>query len=142
MKNLLLPDIFLLSQNALSDGSLNGGLEFVPSGFVLNPGKDRGYERNHLEDTGFVLGNSAGTHIELLIFIELAHSGSVGALHVISIDFQLRLGLCLGTLGNDEIMVRLVCLGLLGIRSHNYLSVELDIGLAGRDTVEKLVRST
>ena len=42
--NLLLPDIFLLSQKALSDGSLNGGLKFFPSGFVLNLGKDRGDE--------------------------------------------------------------------------------------------------
>ena len=69
MKNLLLPDIFLLSQKALSDGRLNGGLKLFPSGFVLNLGKDRGDERNHLKDTGLILRNSAGTHIELLILI-------------------------------------------------------------------------
>ena len=49
-----------------------------------------------LKYPGLVFRDSAGTHIELLILIELAHSCAVGAFHIVGIDFQLGLGLGVG----------------------------------------------
>ena len=58
-----------------------------------------------------LLGESARAHIKNLLRIHLPHRGSMSALHVVSINFQLRLGVDRGVIGEQQILV-----GLLGIR--------------------------
>ena len=53
------------------------GGEFLPSiPFRKNIQNGR-YERNHLQDLGFILGNASGPHVELLVFIQLASTRAV-----------------------------------------------------------------
>ena len=60
-----------------ADGSFDIRREGGTNILVSDIGQNRSDERNHLQHFGLVFRDSAGTHIELLIFIELADSRPV-----------------------------------------------------------------
>ena len=66
----------------------------------------------------------------------------MGTFHVVGIDLELRLGVDLGVLAYEYIVVRLVCLGLLGIGCYSYPAMEGSMGTAPGNTVEQLPRDT
>ena len=120
-------------------GSLDGRCHLAAQSLVTDLCQDRGYERNHLQDTSLIFRNTAGAHIKLLILIQLPYSRAMRTLHVIGIDFQLRLGLSFRAMRNHQVMIRLVRLCLLRVRRHDYLPVELHVRMPGSDSIEKLV---
>src|SRR3954467_6763137 len=69
----------------------NGGGQCVAGRLVLH--RVDGFLREGLgqHGAGGGGGNAAGAQVEELVLVQLAHRGSVGALHVVGVDFQLRL---------------------------------------------------
>ena len=115
------------------------GGEFLPAiPFRENIQHGR-YEGNHLQDLGFILWNASGSHVELLVFIQLAYGSSMRTFHVIGIDFQLRLCVNPCSIGKEEVVVFLICFRDLGIRVHDYPAVESRPRLAGNYSLEKLM---
>ena len=62
---------------------------------------------------GLAVANATGAQIEQSIFVELADGGSVRTLDVVGVDFELGLGVDLGRLREQEVLVGLVGVGFL-----------------------------
>ena len=57
------------------------------------------HEGKHQQQTGFLFGYAALAHIEEGVFVKLSYCGTVAALHIVSINLQLRLGVHAGFAG-------------------------------------------
>ena len=73
--------------------------------------------------------DAPGSEIEGHPLVELSHRGAVGALHVVSVNLELRLGINLHVRGEQEIGVGLVGIGLLGARMNEDPAVEDPLAL-------------
>jgi len=62
-----------------------------------------------------------------------------GAFHVVGVDLELRLGVGTRFVGEEQVFVGLLGVGLLRIRAHEDASVEDALRFAGEDAVEILV---
>ena len=63
--------------------------------------------------------DAAGAQVEDRVLIELADGRPVGALHVVGIDLELRLGVDLRLVGEQQVLVGLLGVGLLGVLVHD-----------------------
>ena len=75
-------------------------------------------EGEHQQHAGFFQGDAALLHVEQSRVVQLAYGGSVAALHVVGIDFKLRLCVHPGVAGGAKVAVGLLRRGMLGPRSH------------------------
>src|SRR4029450_3480895 len=82
--------------------------------------------------------DSATLHIEERQLIYPTNSGAVRALHIVGEDLQLRLGVDLGALGEQQRVVRLLPVCLLCDGMHVHLAVEYAVRLAIEDAFVQL----
>src|SRR5579863_2480790 len=76
--------------------------------------------------------------VEQSVFFNLADGRAVGALHVVGVDFQLRLGVDLRIVGKQKITVGLLGVGLLRVLVYHDAAVENAVGMAVQDSVVEL----
>ena len=82
--------------------------------------------------------DSARAQIEQSILIDLADRRAMGALHVIGMDLQLRLGVNSRVIGEQQIAVRLFGVGLLRVLMDNDAPVEYSMRLRIQNSVVEL----
>ena len=75
-------------------------------------------------------------------FVELANGGAMGAADVVGEDFQLRLGVNDGVLGQQQRLVGLLGIGLLGILADEDLAVEDAVSAIAEDALVNLMART
>ena len=82
--------------------------------------------------------DAARPQVEQSIFFDLADGRTVGALHVVGVDFQLRLGVNLRVVGKQQVAVRLLGVGFLRVFVHDDAAVENPVRMAIQDSVVEL----
>ena len=65
-------------------------------------------------------GDAALLHVEDGVLVELTDGGAVATLHVVAVDFELRLGVNLGGVGCHHIAVALIGFYLVCTLCHEY----------------------
>src|SRR5262249_45848349 len=88
---------------------------------------------------GLLLADAARLQIEDLFLIELANARSVRALDIIGVNLQLRLGVDHCIVRQQQRLVGLACVRLLGILVDVNLAVEDAAGPAIKDALVKLM---
>ena len=111
----------------------------LPQAFDAHLLDDIVCEGHHEQHAGFGFGYSSRTHVEKGVRVELAGRCAVAALHVVGIDFELRLGIDVGLLGGAEVAVGLYGRGLLGALPHENAAVEDPRGRVFEYIFEELV---
>ena len=81
----------------------------------------------------------AGAQIENGLVVQLADRRAVGAFHVVGVDLQLRLGVGGGVVGEQQVLVGLLGVGLLRDGPDEDATVEDALGFVVEDAVEILV---
>ena len=88
---------------------------------------------------GLVQADAARAQVEDRFVVELADRGAVRAFHVVGEDLQLRLGVDGRVVGQQQRLVGLLGVGLLGVLADEDLAVEDAAGLAVEDALVQLV---
>src|SRR5262249_48229265 len=83
--------------------------------------------------------NATRAQIEQSLIGKLADGGSVRALDVVGVDFELRLGVDLGIVRQEQCFVGLLGIGLLSVLRHANLAVEYASGLPIKHALVELV---
>ena len=96
---------------------------------------DEGLDQQRL---GLRAGNAARAQIEQQVLVELAGGRAVAALHVVGEDFQLRLVVGLGLLGQHQRVRGHLGVGLLRARPHDDLALEHAAALVVEHGLEHL----
>src|SRR5262249_27657710 len=81
------------------------------------------------------LRHSAGTQVEQRVFVDLPDGGAVSALDVVGVDFQLRLGVDLRLVAQQQVAVGLLGVGLLCSLMDNDAAMEYAARLFVQDAV-------
>src|SRR5262249_18120411 len=84
------------------------------------------------------LFDAARAHIEEGVLLDLADGGAVSALHVVGVDLELGLGVDLRVVGEQQVAVGLLGVGLLRVRVNDDAPVEDAVGALVEDAVIKL----
>ena len=71
-------------------------------------GSHRRKEGKHLQHLRVFFRNAARTHVKTGILVQAADGGTVGAFHVVGVDFQLGSRLNMGTFRQEDIVVFLI----------------------------------
>ena len=87
--------------------------------------------RGHLVD-------SARAQIEERVFLDLADGRAVRALHVVGVDFELRLGVDLRRVGKQQVAIGLLGVGLLRVLVHDDAAVKDAVRAVIENAVVKL----
>ncbi len=95
-------------------------------------------EGHEQEATRGNLVDAARAQVEESVFFDLANGGAVGALDVVGVDFKLGLGIDLRLIGEKQVAISLLRVGLLGVFMHHDAAVEYPVGLAVEDAVVEL----
>ena len=98
---------------------------------LAGEGDEQELARGHLVD-------AARAQVEQGVPLDLADGGPVGALHVVSVDLQLRLGVDLRVIGKQQVAVGLLGVGFLRILVHDDAAVEDAVCVAIEDPVVEL----
>jgi hypothetical protein len=85
---------------------------------------------------GFI--NSSRLQIEKRRLLDLTDGCSVGTLHVVGIDFELRLGIDLGIVRKQQVPVRLLGIRLLRVFVHHDATMEDSMRMSVENTVVEL----
>ena len=88
---------------------------------------------------GLVARQAARLQVEQRVFVELADGGAVGALHVVGEDLELRVGVDLRVVREQQRPIGLLGVGLLRVGTHEDAAVEHRLRLAGQDALVELV---
>ena len=99
-------------------------VEAVAEGLELHVVDDLVDEGVLQQELGLVEGDAALTHVEEGGVVELAYGGAVGALHVVCIDLEHRLGVHTGFLRGRQVLIRHLRRGLLGSMPHQHAACE------------------
>jgi len=75
-------------------------------------------------DAGGFGGNAAAAEVEQLFGVDFADGGAVAAFAVVGVDLQLRLAVHLGVWAEQQGLVHLVAVGLLGSAGDFDLALE------------------
>ena len=81
-------------------------------------------ERLDQQRLGFGVRNAARLEIEQQVLVEIARGRAVAALHVVGVDFELRLVVGLGVFRQQQRVRRHLGVGLLRVRPHDDLALE------------------
>src|ERR1039458_6793661 len=82
----------------------------------------------------FPLANAARLQVEQRFAIQLADSGAMRAAHVIGIDLQLRLGIHHRIVGEHQILIGLLGIGLLRVFADDDFAIEDGVRLARQNS--------
>ena len=82
--------------------------------------------------------DAAAAQIEDRVLVELADGGAVAALDVVGEDLELRLGVDLRVVGQQQVLVHLLRVALLRVRAHEHLAVEDAGGALVEDALVEL----
>ena len=82
--------------------------------------------------------DSARAQIEQRIFFHLADGRAVRALHVVGVNFELRLGVDLRVIGKQQVAVGLLGVGFLRVLVHDDAAVKHAVRVAVEDAVVEL----
>jgi len=82
--------------------------------------------------------DSSRSQVEQGILVHLADRRTVGALHIIGVDLQLRLGIDLRVVREQQIAVRLLGVGLLRVLVDHNATVENAVRMPIENSVVKL----
>ena len=93
----------------------------------------------HEQGACFRFGDSAGTQVKESVCIQLSYGAPVRTLDVVGKNLQLRLGIDLRTIVQQQVIVLLIGEGLLCLRTHHDLPVEHPVGTAVVDSFVHLV---
>src|SRR4051794_4977065 len=97
---------------------LDQPFELHPYGLERNLADDLGGKRIPQQSFGLSSGHSTTLGIEERDVVQAPDCGTVGALYVIRKDLELRLGVDSGGVTQQEIPIRLLCVGLLRFRAN------------------------
>src|SRR5690554_1292831 len=86
-------------------------------------------ERHGQQYVGLPATDASGNQVEHGSFIQLADGSTVGALDVIRVDFQFRLGVDFGTVGQQQVLVVHIRVGLLGVLVDMNPAIKHRVGL-------------
>lgn len=92
-----------------------------------------------LQDAGFGYRDAACPHVEEFVRIEPSDGRAVAAFHIIGIDLQLRPGIGLGGVADQQVVVGLVGLRLLRVRDDPDQAVEMRQAAVVENPFEYLV---
>src|ERR1051325_10320215 len=81
---------------------------------------------------------AARAQVKERIVLYLANSCAVGALHIVSVDFKLRLGIDLRVIGKQQVAVGLLGVRLLGVFMNDNPAMENAVSLPVQNPVVKL----
>src|SRR5688572_7966190 len=97
-----------------------------------------GFGREGGDEQGTRLGkrNAARAQIEDEVLVQIAGGRAVSADYVVGIDFELRLGVELGSRRKQQSVARLLAIGLLGVPPDHHLALEHAAGLVVHDALE------
>ena len=93
---------------------------------LAGEGIEQQLARGHLVD-------AARTQIEQRVLLDLADGRAVRALHVVGVDLQLRLGVDLRVIGEQQVAVGLLGVGLLRVFVHDDAAVKNAVRVARRE---------
>src|ERR1051326_9586857 len=96
-------------------------------------------ERVDQEAARLVLADAAGPQIEERLGVQLADGGAVGAAHVVGENLQLGFGIDDRVVGEDQVLVGLLGIGLLGVLADNDAAVENRVGFAVQNPLVEFV---
>jgi hypothetical protein len=89
---------------------------------------------------GLSVGNASASKIKHLLSVELADRSAVATFHVVREYFQLGLRVNLGVRRQQQGLVHLVAVGLLGTPSNLDLALENAVGTTGEHVLDGLAR--
>src|SRR5664279_5140943 len=96
-------------------------------------------ERVGQQAAGLALADAARLQVEQGFGVELADGGAMGAAHIVGEDLQLGFGIHHGVVGEDQVLIGLLGIGLLGVLADDDLAVEYGVGLAVEDALVEFV---
>ena len=79
-------------------------------------------ETQHFSRCGFI--NTTRTQIKDLLRVQLSDGGTVTALDIIGVNFQLGLGVDLGITGEHQIVIGQLCIAVLCLLVDQYAAIE------------------
>src|ERR1700722_6102209 len=122
----------------VADEPVDVGLNGIPFYFF------RDVEGKGIDEQGPCGGlpYTTGPEVEKRIFAKLPHGCAMAAFHVVGIDLEFRLGIDGRFLADDEVIVLLEGVCLLGVLVYKDLAVEDTGGLFEQDTLVELVTET
>src|SRR5450759_252689 len=88
---------------------------------------------------GLAFADAARLQVEERFAVELADGGAMGAAHIVGEDLQLGFGIHHGVVGEDQVLVSLLGIGLLGVLADDDFAVEDGVCLAVEDALVELV---
>src|ERR1035437_1985426 len=88
---------------------------------------------------GLAFADAARLQVEERFAVELADGGAMGAAHIVGEDLQLGFGIHHGVVGEDQVLVSLLGIGLLGVLADDDFAVEDGVRLAVEDALVELV---
>ncbi len=114
-------------------------LELGPQGIDPDAADDVVGEGIGQQPAALVAADAPCPQVKQLFLVELADAGAMGTLHVVGVDFQLRFGVNDGIVGQQQRLVGLLGVGLLGVGVNVNLAVEDAAGPAVEDALVQLV---
>ena len=91
----------------------NQFIQFLAHGSAFHAFNNLAGKRMDQHPSRRVLANAAGAQIKNALIVQLANGRAMRALHVVGVNFKLRLGVGAGVVGEQEIFVRLLRVGFL-----------------------------
>src|ERR1035437_8131461 len=88
---------------------------------------------------GLALADAARLQVEERFAVELADGGAMGAAHIVGEDLQLGFGIHHGVVGEDQVLVGLLGIGLLCVLADDDFAVEDGVGLAVENALVEFV---
>src|ERR1035437_4344360 len=88
---------------------------------------------------GLAFADAARLQVEERFAVELADGGAMGAAHIVGEDLQLGFGIHHGVVGEDQVLVGLLGIGLLCVLADDDFAVEDGVGLAVENALVEFV---
>jgi len=100
--------------------------------------RDLGREAARQQGPGLARSHGPRSQVEESLFVELADARAVAALHVVGVDLELGLGVDLGPLAEQQVRVRLQCIGLGRLGAHEHTAAEDAPRILGQHSLVEL----
>jgi len=90
-------------------------VQFLAHGIVLHARNDFAGKGMNQHPTRVVRANAARAQIKNGFLVQLSNRRAVRAFHVVGVNFQLRLGVRCGVVGEQQVFVRLLGVGFCAV---------------------------